>query len=354
MKRRVLYLLKPHLIPCHFLIDRHLLNGILKISGSVSSTLIILYQLKTIRYRMEKLIVVCGATGTLGKSVVYALLEDSSVAVRGITSNVEGRSATALAELGVEMMAASAEDKPSLERAFGGAYGVFIVTDFYKIHDQAKEIQMGKNMVDAAKSADVKHVVIIGAKSVKKLLNKDVPSMDDRAEIEEYLFASGLSATSLHLAMPMGVLMTFLQKTKDGKITLNIPMAGKKLYSYKHKAVGGPVAAIFNDPEKYKGLTIGLAGDHLTVQEYCDVINKLRDDNTLSAGKMTAKEFVEYQPPAKRPFAEVICTICEFYQSDHPSFDLEKTKGLHPETLNFEQFMSGEMSKLQKMLKYLD
>nr|XP_054752151.1 nmrA-like family domain-containing protein 1 [Lytechinus pictus] len=303
---------------------------------------------------MEKLIVVCGATGTVGKSVVYALLEYSSLTVRGITSNVKGYTATSLAELGCEMMQASAEDKSSLENAFDGAYGVFIVTDYYKINDQAKEIQMGKNMVDAAKSADVKHVVIIGAKSVKKLLNKDLPSMDDKAEIEEYLFASGLSATSLHLAMPMGIFMAFLQKSDDGKIIMNIPMEGKKLHSYQHKAVGGPVAVIFNDPEKYKGLTIGLAGDHLTIQEYCDVINKLRGDDTFSAGKMTAEEFVESQPPAKRPSAEVICTMCEFYQSDHPSFDIEKTKELHPETMNFEQFMSREIYKLEKMLKYLD
>lgn len=66
---------------------------------------------------MSKLIVVCGATGGLGGSVVRRMLGEGW-RVRGITRNTESASAKALAETGVELTTANYDDFATLEKAF--------------------------------------------------------------------------------------------------------------------------------------------------------------------------------------------------------------------------------------------
>ena len=43
------------------------------------------------------------------------------------------------------MVQASSEDIPSLERALAGSHGVFAVTNYWEIFDQAREVQMVRN-----------------------------------------------------------------------------------------------------------------------------------------------------------------------------------------------------------------
>lgn len=115
-----------------------------------------------------KLLVVIGATGTQGGSVVEAFLEDPEWKIRGLTRSVASSNARKLAACGVEMVEADLDDPKSLDRAFLGANVVFGVTDFWKpLHDPALtknrklgqklshwayeyELQHGKNIFDAA------------------------------------------------------------------------------------------------------------------------------------------------------------------------------------------------------------
>jgi uncharacterized protein YbjT (DUF2867 family) len=104
---------------------------------------------------MSKLIVVIGATGKQGGSVLASLLADSSASeqfkYRGVTRDTSKPAAQALAKQGVEMVAADLDNKASLVKAFKGAYGVFAVTDFWATMDKGAEVQQGKNLADAAK-----------------------------------------------------------------------------------------------------------------------------------------------------------------------------------------------------------
>jgi uncharacterized protein YbjT (DUF2867 family) len=79
---------------------------------------------------MAKLIVVTGATGGQGGSVVATFLKDGSFKVRGVTRNPEGDKAKALMAKGVEMVYADMDNEQSLVDAFSGAYAIFAVTDF--------------------------------------------------------------------------------------------------------------------------------------------------------------------------------------------------------------------------------
>lgn len=79
----------------------------------------------------KKLIVVVGATGNQGSSVVSTFQKDSAWHIRGITRNIDSAPAQALVAKGVEMVTADLDDVSSLDAAFAGATVIFGVTDFW-------------------------------------------------------------------------------------------------------------------------------------------------------------------------------------------------------------------------------
>ncbi|KAI9737477.1 MAG: hypothetical protein M1834_009632 [Cirrosporium novae-zelandiae] len=116
---------------------------------------------------MTKLIVILGATGTQGSSVVNSFLGEPSWKIRAVTRSPTSSTAKALSTKGIEVVKADVNDPASLVAAFQGANAIFAVTDFWgtfhtvKPEDlepgqypgiiaKAKEFQAAKNIMDAA------------------------------------------------------------------------------------------------------------------------------------------------------------------------------------------------------------
>lgn len=116
----------------------------------------------------QKLIVVLGATGNQGSSIVNTFLKDTAWRVRGLTRNASSAKAKALSARGVEVVQADMDDVSSLTVAFQDANAIFVVSDFWGIYgaliQQKKdtsekplnllagetELQQLKNAIDAA------------------------------------------------------------------------------------------------------------------------------------------------------------------------------------------------------------
>jgi NAD(P)-dependent dehydrogenase (short-subunit alcohol dehydrogenase family) len=117
---------------------------------------------------VTKLIVVIGATGTQGGSVVRTILKEPGWRVRGVTRDASSLASKNLQTQGVEMVSANLDDTQSLINAFEGATAIFGVTDFWapfvnpEYRERLKpgqtmnewvyeyEKQQGTNIVDAA------------------------------------------------------------------------------------------------------------------------------------------------------------------------------------------------------------
>ena len=104
---------------------------------------------------MSKTLVVFGATGLQGGSVINAILDDPATTktykLRAITRDASKPKAKALSARGVEVVVGDLDKKESLIKAVEGAYAVFAVTDFWATMDADNEMQQGRNIVDAAK-----------------------------------------------------------------------------------------------------------------------------------------------------------------------------------------------------------
>lgn len=106
----------------------------------------------------EKLIVIIGATGIQGGSVVDTLLQDKSWKIRGLTRNVDGQAARELEAKGVQVVAADTTDKSSLLAAFKGAHSIFGMTDFwvgFRDPRSKEKLQPGQTLLEWAHDYDL-------------------------------------------------------------------------------------------------------------------------------------------------------------------------------------------------------
>ncbi|KIX05561.1 uncharacterized protein Z518_06433 [Rhinocladiella mackenziei CBS 650.93] len=155
-----------------------------------------------------KLLVVLGATGTQGGSIINTFQNDPEWTIRGITRNVNSSKAEILKSKGVKVISANLDDPSSLMTAFKGAYAIFSVTDFWAAYkdpaNQTKrapgqamnvwsyehELEQGKNVFDAAAKTDGLQRMIFSSLSYAKKWSggkySHVYHLDSKAEAVEY------------------------------------------------------------------------------------------------------------------------------------------------------------------------
>ena len=146
---------------------------------------------------MAHLVVVVGATGTQGGSVVNTLLKDSSYRVRAITRNPDGDAGKALKAKGAEVVGADLNDEKSLVDAFAGAYAIFTVTNFFEPAmsvgvEQARKIeyQQAINMVHAAKRTPTLQHYLWSTLPNSNALSKgkfNVHFFDVKSSVDDYI-----------------------------------------------------------------------------------------------------------------------------------------------------------------------
>src|SRR6202142_3588176 len=127
----------------------------------------------------RKLIAVIGATGQQGGGVVRALQASAEFKVRALTRNPDKHR-----QLADEVVKADLDRPETLEAAFKGAYGVFLVTNFRE--KDTDERKQARAAVRAAKDAGVKHFVWSTLPNVEAISGGkfDVPHFAGKAKID--------------------------------------------------------------------------------------------------------------------------------------------------------------------------
>jgi uncharacterized protein YbjT (DUF2867 family) len=209
-------------------------------------------------------IVVCGATGRQGGAVARHLRAEGWD-VRGLTRDAASDKAARLAAQGVEVVEADMADRPTLDRAFAGAYGVYSVQN-PMLSGFAGEVEQGKNVADAAKAARVHHVVY-GSAGIGS--QTGIPSWDTKVEVTEHLRALELPLTVLRPEAFME-LMTDKAYYPQVGVWHVMPklMGGDRVVPWLAvDDMGAITARVFAHPERFIGADISLAGDLKTIDE---------------------------------------------------------------------------------------
>src|SRR6058998_2723001 len=140
-----------------------------------------------------KTILVAGATGQQGGAVARELMKRGH-RVFGLTRSTS--KFKDLATAGIEGVQGDLTDKTSLAPLLRNADGFFIVTTPFEpdfsVHPE-KEVQQGKNAIDAAKAAKVSHVVLASVASADE--DTGIPHFESKVKVERHLKTSGLRYT---------------------------------------------------------------------------------------------------------------------------------------------------------------
>ncbi|GES64202.1 NmrA-domain-containing protein [Aspergillus terreus] len=179
---------------------------------------------------MSKILTVFGATGNQGGSVIKSILADPVLSkewkIRGITRDTSKPAAQKLAQQGVELVSADISSVEAARPAVTGAHTVFLVTNFWESMSRETEVAQGKAVTDACKEAGVKHIVFSSLRNVTEITNGRLPNVshfDGKAEIEEYIRASGVPASFVLPGFYMSNFFQMLSK-QDGVYTLAWPV----------------------------------------------------------------------------------------------------------------------------------
>lgn len=140
---------------------------------------------------METQVSVVGVTGTVG-SRVAAKLARQGVHVRGIARDPSRFPGHAH----VELVAADLTDQREVEKALGDSRAVYLTLPEMGEDPLALEGAVGLNVVEAAKHADIQHIVLHTALQADRG-NTGAGIIDRKHQIEEAIQSSGIGYTIL-------------------------------------------------------------------------------------------------------------------------------------------------------------
>lgn len=239
----------------------------------------------------KQIIAVVGATGAQGGGLVRAIVSDRSgaFAVRALTRKATSEKAKELVGVGAEVVTADLDDVASLKRAYAGAYGAYCLTNFWEHFSPEKELTQAKNMAQAAKHADLQHVIWSTLEDTRRWVPLDddrmptlmgkykVPHFDAKGEANQLFTALGVPTTFLMASFYWENLIYFglgPKKGPDGKLALTYAMGDKKLPGIAAEDIGKCALGIFKKGREFIGKTVGIAGEHLTGAQMAAALTK--------------------------------------------------------------------------------
>ena len=245
----------------------------------------------------KKTIVVIGATGSQGKAVVNALVNEGSFDVRAVTRHPENYSGKA-----DNAVYADLNDLQSLKDAFKNAYGVFVVTNFW---EGADEIAQGKNAIEAAKATGVQHFIWSTLPDVETISKAtfEVPHFTLKAKVDDLVKSAGFKYSTFvqppfYYQNLVGALGP--QPKQDGTSgwTLPIDPAKKAIHMSDINDLGKVVTGAFSQPEKVgNGNYLSLATD---LYSFNDVIEAYKNNGkSHSFSQVPAELFSTFFEGAK-------------------------------------------------------
>lgn len=294
-------------------------------------------------------ILVTGATGAQGGSVVRYLLSRGRFAVRALTRHPDSDKAKALKKAGAEVVQGDLREPKSLRIALEGCYGAFGVTNFWEHFE--KEYDQGKNLVDAVADARVSHFVFSTLPHCSKISggSLEVPHFDLKAQLEEYARSLKLDATYVHCAFYFENFLTFFppKQQDDGTFAIGFPQGDTPLAGVSVEDVGSIVAAIFERPDDYLGKVVGIVGDDLTGGQYAEKMTEILGTKVVYH-HIPRETFASFGFPG----AEDLANMFEFNRLYVPNRrnDLEACRAVNPEMQTFETWLKSHRGAFEKIL----
>ncbi|KUJ08188.1 NAD(P)-binding protein [Mollisia scopiformis] len=235
---------------------------------------------------MSKLLVIFGATGQQGGSLIQTILSDPTLSktytLRAVTRDPAQPTAQSLSSRGVSLIKGDPDDTSSLGPIMKDAHTVFAVTTTtYDAECYARELRQGKAIADAAVAAGVQYLIFSSLPHVSTLAGgkyKGVQSFDAKAEVEMYVRGLPIKSAFFQPGSFMSNFQGGMKPNPVGDGTwawFNVVTPQTRLPLIDTAGdTGKYVCAILAEPEKFEGKILCASTEVLSMEEICETIGK--------------------------------------------------------------------------------
>lgn len=277
---------------------------------------------------INRTVLVLGATGQQGGAVTAHLLEDGWQ-VRAFTRDTSSKAAKSLKQAGARIISGDMRDRTSLDAAMQGVYGVFSVQPPEWNPSEAataKEIQLAKNVADAARDYGVQHFVYSSVSGADKQSHFRYLA---KWEIEQYIKRLGLKATILR---PSGFMENYVNPIfgiQNGTLAeATQPDVPIKLIAVDD--IGAFAMLAFKHPDKLLGKTIEIAGDSLTPPQIAAAITRATNRPI---------NYEQIPIDTLRQQNETLAKLYEWLNEEGYEVDFKTLSKLHPGLMDFDTWL---------------
>jgi uncharacterized protein YbjT (DUF2867 family) len=310
----------------------------------------------------KPVIAVFGATGAQGGGLARALLADPGrhFAVRAVTRKPDGAAAVELKRAGADVVLADLDDGCSVRRAMDGAYGAYLITNFWEHQSAQKELIQAHNLAAAAAQAGVRHAIWSTLEDTRDFIPADgtrmpvlqqqynIPHFDAKGAANRFfaqlrvpvtfLYTSGYWENLIHFGMGP-------QRGPDGKLAVTFPTAAARIPWIGVEDIGVSAMEIFLRGDALIGESIGIAGDHLTGAELAEQLSGAVGE-PVAYNAVTPDEFRAFGFPG----ADEIGNMFQFKRDFEAAYcalrDLGRARSLNPSIANFRTWLAANKARI--------
>ena len=276
----------------------------------------------------DKVILVIGGTGKQGGAVLRHLLSDGWK-VRALVRDPDKESAHSLKQQGAEIVKGDLFDRPSIERALEGAYGVFGVQNFWLPEVGFEgEVKQGTLLADAAKEASVSHLVYSSVGAAHRGMGQK--HFESKWIIEQHIQKIGLPHTIVRPVAFMDNVEWTKPAISNGRFQSWGIHPEKRTQLIAVEDIGAIVAIVFTNHQEYLSKTLEIAGDELTELEQVETLTRV-------IGRPVELAQPQMQEGAS-PNEEQLASF-NFFNGEAYTADIEAVRKLHPGLRSYEQYL---------------
>jgi uncharacterized protein YbjT (DUF2867 family) len=268
---------------------------------------------------MSKLkVLVTGATGTQGGGVARELLAGGHH-VRALTRNPASPAASALRELGAEVVAGNFDEPASLVAAARGMDTAFAMSTPYVSGTNAERTE-ALTLIETLRMARVGRIVYSSVSDADR--KTGIPHFESKVPAEEAVRATGAAWSIVAPVFFMENLTGpwWLPALQSGTWSMPLP-ADRKLQMIATADLANFTARVIEQPERFNGRRINLASDEVSPKDVTATIARV-------AGRALAYQGIS--PAAIREQNADFAAMFEWFDRVGYSADIAALKRDHP------------------------
>lgn len=310
----------------------------------------------------KKIIAVVGATGAQGGGLVHSILADKGgeFRVRAITRKPDSDKAKALAAAGAQVVAGDADTPASLDAAFAGAYGAYVVTNFWEHLSAERELAQATALAQATRRAGVKHVIWSTLEDTRKwipLSDPRVPTLHGHYKVEHFDAKGEADAVFAAEAAPTSYLLTSFywdnfihfgmgpRRGEDGKLGIAWAAGGAPLPGIAVADIGACAYGVFKKGAGVAGQRFGICGEVLTGQQMAAGLAKHLGE-PVSFTDIPFEIYRNLGFPGAEDMSNMFQVQSLFSKEFLANRDVKVARALHPGLQDFDAWLSRNVKKI--------